>query len=134
MSGGQLRSASIQKSGGQLISRTNLIACNAKLTANIFAAGLYPSTTYVVNYEVVTGSTVNKGPTPVNFTTGPLPSTITFPKSTVITPRDRRTINRTILCCTRIRRTLWLPPIGSGIFFGITPRPGRTRPQLLHGR
>ena len=76
----------IQQSAGGLISPTNLLPCNPNRTSNIFAAGMRPSTSYTINYQVVTGSTIHRGPHPVTFTTGPLPSSLTFPTSTVITP------------------------------------------------
>ena len=76
----------IQKTGGRLAEPTNLVACRPNLTSNIFAAGMSASTAYTINYEVVTGSTVTKGPSPASFTTGPLPSSLTFPTSTVVVP------------------------------------------------
>ena len=84
-SGSSIR-LTIRKVGGLVATPSNLLACRPNLTSNIFAAGMYPSTSYTVNYEVLTGSTVTKGPNPATFTTGPLPSTIAFPTSTVVTP------------------------------------------------
>jgi arylsulfate sulfotransferase len=84
-SGSSIR-LTMQRSGGPLVSQTNLVPCNPQLTSNLFAAGMYPSTAYSINYEVVTGTTVTKGPNPVTFTTGPLPSSVTFPTFTVVTP------------------------------------------------
>src|SRR5580658_517944 len=76
----------IQRVGGLLVSRTNPRRCMPKLTTNIYAAGMHPSTSYIINYEVITGSTTVAGPNPVTFTTGPLPSNIPFPPIDVITP------------------------------------------------
>jgi hypothetical protein len=84
-SGSSIR-LTIRKVGGQAVEPSSLLACRPNLTSNIFAAGMYPSTAYAINYEVVTGSTVTKGPNPVTFTTGPLPSSIAFPTSTVVVP------------------------------------------------
>jgi len=76
----------MQKVGKPLVSATSPKACNPQITSNMFAAGMLPSTEYSINYEVITGSTIVKGPHPATFTTGPLPSSITFPTFTVITP------------------------------------------------
>jgi hypothetical protein len=60
---------------------------------------MYPSTAYTINYEIATGSTITEGLHPVTFTTGPLPSSLTFPTSTVITPSGAQDdqADRTIL-------------------------------------
>ena len=76
----------IQKVGKPLVSPTNPKACIPQLTSNMYAAGMLPSTAYSINYEVITGGSITKGPNPVTFTTGALPSSITFPTFTVITP------------------------------------------------
>ncbi len=74
----------IQKVGGTLNNRTNLVPCNPNFTSNIFAAGMNPSTAYSINFEVITGSTITAGLHPVTFTTGPLPTSQSFPTSTVV--------------------------------------------------
>jgi hypothetical protein len=76
----------IQRVGRSSVGETSLKACTPQLTSNIFAAGMLPSTAYSINYEVITGSKITKGPSPVTFMTGPLPSSITFPTFTVVTP------------------------------------------------
>ena len=47
---------------------------------------MYPSSTYGMNYQIETGGTISNGPTALNFTTGHLPSTLTFPTFTVSVP------------------------------------------------
>jgi arylsulfate sulfotransferase len=64
---------------------TNSTACNPNATTTFEIAGMYPSTAYQMIAQVDTGgSTVNS--TPVSFTTGALPSKLTFPTFTTITP------------------------------------------------
>src|ERR1017187_996814 len=83
---GSLIRLTMLRVGGRSVVYTNAKACNPLLTSNLFAAGMLPSTAYSINYEVLTGSKITKGPSPVTFTTGPLPTSIAFPKFTVITP------------------------------------------------
>jgi arylsulfate sulfotransferase len=60
--------------------------CNAETSMNFYIAGMYPKTTYKMNYQIATGSTVTPGPTTLSFTTGSLPTSITFPVFTVAVP------------------------------------------------
>jgi hypothetical protein len=84
-SGSQFR-LTLQKVGATLVNKSNWKNCVPQLTSNMYAAGMKPSSTYTINYQVDTGGTVVNGPKPVNFTTGALPSGLTFPKCSVITP------------------------------------------------
>ena len=54
------------------------LACSPTATTNLYVARMLPSTTYQMNYEVVTGSTVSSGPV-LPFTTGAIDPTATFP-------------------------------------------------------
>src|ERR1039458_1580636 len=89
----------IQRVGRSSVGETSLKACTPQLTSNIFAAGMLPSTAYSINYEVITGSKITKGPSPVMFPTGPPPSSITFPTFTVVTPPGSQddAVNSTVL-------------------------------------
>ena len=64
---------------------TSWNACQPPVSMNFYVAGMRASTTYTMNYQVQTGSTITIGHTPLNFTTGALPSQITFPPFTVNT-------------------------------------------------
>lgn len=81
----------IQKVGGTFVSKTNWKSCTPRLTTNIYAAGMYASKSYIINYNVAKGAIVVAGPNPVTFTTGPLPSNITFPTFDLITPGGSQT-------------------------------------------
>jgi hypothetical protein len=82
---------SIQKVGGTVTNLSNLIPCDPPHTMNVYAAGMLPSTAYSINYQTVTGTKTTVGPTPVTFTTGPLPTNVTFPNFTVVTPAGSQT-------------------------------------------
>ena len=64
---------------------TNWNACQPPVSMNFYVAGMRASTTYTMNYQVQTGSTTVTGTTPLNFTTGALPSKITFPPFNLVT-------------------------------------------------
>jgi arylsulfate sulfotransferase len=65
-------------SGSTQMTYTNFRACYAG-TMNFYIAGMRPNNTYNMHYEVATGSTIVPNSTILPFTTGPLPSNITFP-------------------------------------------------------
>ncbi len=67
---------------GSVIQRTASMACSPTATSNIYVAGMLPSTTYQMNYEVVTHGVIAPGPL-LSFTTGTIPSTLPFPVVTV---------------------------------------------------
>ena len=81
----------MQKVGGTFVTKTNWKSCTPRLTTNIYAAGMYPSKSYIINYQVATGSIVVPGSKPVTFTAGPLPSNLTFPTFDLVTPGGSRT-------------------------------------------
>ncbi len=64
------------------VQQTSSSPCSPTATANIYVAGMLPSTTYSMNYELVTGSIVSAGPVS-SFTTGAIPSTLTFPPMSI---------------------------------------------------
>jgi arylsulfate sulfotransferase len=59
--------------------------CKSPLSMNFYVAGMRASTTYSMNYQVLTNGKATSGPTPLNLTTGALPSQINFPPFTVVT-------------------------------------------------
>lgn len=61
-------------------------ACTGVKSMNFYVAGMYGRTSYNINYQVKTGGVITPGPSPLVFTTGPLPSDVSFPRFTVITP------------------------------------------------
>lgn len=58
--------------------------CNGSTSMNFYIAGLQPSTAYIANYQVQTGTTIVPGSQVLGFTTGPLPANIQFPAFTQI--------------------------------------------------
>ena len=73
-----------QQMGSAVVNKTNWHTCHPPFSMNREIAGLYPSTTYIMHSQTATGTTIVQGPN-VNFTTGALPSTITFPTFSVNT-------------------------------------------------
>ncbi len=69
---------------------TNYISCHPPLSMTFEIAGMYPKTAYNMFSQTNTGGTITNGPT-VTFTTGALPTTITFPTFTVKTPAGPHT-------------------------------------------
>ncbi len=59
-------------------SYTNYTSCDGTHTMTFEVAGMYPSTAYSLASQTLTGGKVTTG-SPVPFTTGPLPTNITFP-------------------------------------------------------
>lgn len=80
--GSNMRVSFRKSGGGATPSETDWKACNSTTSMNFYIAGMYPSTTYNMNYQLVTGSSTTNGPTTSSFTTGALPTTITFPTFT----------------------------------------------------
>lgn len=72
-------------------SETDWKPCNSKSSMNFYVAGMYPSTTYSMNYQIITGGTVTSGPTVLSFTTGSPPPNITFPTFTETVPPGPQT-------------------------------------------
>jgi hypothetical protein len=68
----------VKFTNGTTLQRTAALACSPTATTNLYVAGMLPSTTYQMNYEVVTGSTVTSGPV-LPFTTGVIDPTVNFP-------------------------------------------------------
>jgi arylsulfate sulfotransferase len=61
---------------------TNWLPCHSTATANFEIAGVYPKTAYKIFAQTVTGSNIVNGPT-LTYTTGALPSSISFPTFSV---------------------------------------------------
>jgi len=70
---------------GTVSNQTGVNACNGSHSMNFYIGGLYPSTTYTLNYVLVTGSSSTNGPTG-QFTTGPIPTGVPFPVMSVLVP------------------------------------------------
>ena len=61
--------------------------CAAGVTMNFLLAGMRASTAYFAYYELATGTAIVPGPS-IPFTTLPLPDSVTFPVSKLVTPPD----------------------------------------------
>jgi hypothetical protein len=86
--GSQMRVGFQEQSGGTPVVTTNLAPCLAGITMNFEIAGMYPSTAYTMFSETLTAGKYKKGPA-VTFTTGALPTNITFPTFTVEVPAGK---------------------------------------------
>ena len=75
---GSFMRVGFEASGSTEMTYTNFRTCHAG-TMNFYIAGMRASSTYNMHYEVATGSTIVPNSTILPFTTGPLPSSITFP-------------------------------------------------------
>ncbi len=76
-----------QKLNATASQTTNLKPCNGTTSMNWYIAGMYNTSTYQMHYEVLApnGSLLRSGST-LDFTTGALPSNISFPATQVVTP------------------------------------------------
>ena len=75
------------KSGGPLQQATPEKPCEQGLSMNFLVAGMRANTTYSIQHELRTGSSIQKGPV-LAFTTGTIPSTLTLPNLTIRNPID----------------------------------------------
>ena len=87
--GSQMRVA-FQQSGSSTFTRTGWLNCHPPLSMNVEIAGMYPATTYVMFAQTYTTGHITNGAN-VSFTTGTLPSNITFPTFTVNIPAGAQT-------------------------------------------
>jgi hypothetical protein len=69
---------------------TNWVGCNATTTMNFEIAGMYPSTAYQMFAQTDTGGKITNGPT-LDFTTGAVPQSVSFPAFTVNVPAGPKT-------------------------------------------
>jgi len=67
------------------VTTTAWASCHPAATMTFEVAGMYPGTAYLMHAQTRTKGTVTNGPT-VNFTTGPLPTSIPFPTFNVLVP------------------------------------------------
>ena len=65
---------------------TNWKPCNSLTSMNVYVAGMLPSTTYNMNYQIATGLVITNGPNPLTFATGALPANLTLPTFTEVVP------------------------------------------------
>ncbi|MGD0133672.1 MAG: aryl-sulfate sulfotransferase [Bryobacteraceae bacterium] len=75
---GSFMRVGFELSGSTAMTYTNFRSCHGG-TMNFYIAGMRHASTYNMHYEVATGKTIVPNSTILPFTTGPLPSTITFP-------------------------------------------------------
>jgi sugar lactone lactonase YvrE len=68
-----------QQVGNSMVNTTDWKPCTGNTSMNFYVAGMYPSSTYSMNYQVQTGGAITPGPGNLSFTTGALPSSVTFP-------------------------------------------------------
>ena len=69
---------------------TSWLACNGITSMNFYVGGMYPSTLYHMQYQLLAGKQITNGPTVLPFTAGPLPTSLPpnhfLPTFTVTTP------------------------------------------------
>jgi hypothetical protein len=68
----------VKFTNGTVSNQTSALACNGSRSMNFYVGGLYQTTTYSMNYVLVTGASSTNGPTS-QFTTGPIPAGMPFP-------------------------------------------------------
>ena len=94
--GSTVRVSFQQQSGSGTTTTTYWSPCQAPAAVSFEIAGMYPSTTYSLFAQVETGGKIVNGPT-VSFTTGALPSGVTFPSFQVSIPDSPSDPNQAIL-------------------------------------
>jgi len=88
---GSTMHVSFQQQGGATPAMTTTdMNCHPPASMTFEIAGMYPNTTYVMFSQTTTGGNVVNGPT-VTFTTGALPSKLTFPAFKMIVPAGAET-------------------------------------------
>jgi hypothetical protein len=81
---GSAMSVVFQAQGSTVLSTTDARPCHPG-SMNFYIAGMAAKRTYVMTYQVNTGGVVAPGP-PVSFTTGVIPSSLSFPARSVPVP------------------------------------------------
>jgi hypothetical protein len=100
--GSSMRVRFQQQPPGAPVTTTNSVSCHPPATMNFEIGGMYPSTTYNMFAQTITGGTVHNGP-PTTFTTGPLPATVPFPTvTTVVAPGPQTDTAQSVLLNTPI--------------------------------
>ncbi len=79
-----------QESGSKPATTTNWVACHSSNTMTFEIGGMYPSSTYRMYAQTKTSGKITNGPG-LSFTTGALPSNISFPKFRVNVPASDTT-------------------------------------------
>ena len=74
------------KQGTNNLTDTPYVPCGKKGANNAYLGGLYANSTYIVGYQIQTGSTVTTGTSTAAFTTGSLATDFDFPVQTEILP------------------------------------------------
>ncbi len=72
------------------VQHTNMRPCSGNKSMNFYIAGMLPSTVYKMHHAVVTGANTTNGPQ-VQFKTGTIPSSLTFPPVTLLVPPAQQT-------------------------------------------
>jgi arylsulfate sulfotransferase len=83
--GSTMRVSFHRQTAGSAVSTTNWASCHATATMTFEIAGMYPSTAYVMLAQTRTNGIIANGP-PAAFTTGHLPTNISFPTFDVKVP------------------------------------------------
>lgn len=96
---------------------TNLIPCSTK-SANVYVAGMYPSTPYLMHWEEYNGTNLVHTGDDLPFTTGPLP--FTFPTNTFTVNVPPRPTTR-LIQWSCFRRRIRPRPTSPGRYSGISP-------------
>ena len=89
-SGSTMRAFFQRQSGTGSGSTTPFVKCDGVHTMTFEIAGMYASSHYAIHAQTNTGGKITNGPS-VAFTTGPLPSNISFPALNVIVPTNSNT-------------------------------------------
>lgn len=99
-------------SGSTQMTYTNFRSCHTG-SMNFYIAGMLASSTYNMHYEVKTGSTIVPDSTILPFTTGALPSTITFPRVHILVPPSPRTARSSDVLFTGFAPVATCFPLGA---------------------
>ena len=73
------------RTGTQAVSYTDYRPC-ASTSTNFLIAGMYPSTSYTMNYQVLTGTRVTQGPVALSVVTGSPPTGTQLGRAVVVAP------------------------------------------------
>ena len=95
-SGSMVRAVFQAASGSTPPVTTNSLPCRLSSSVSFEIAGMYPNATYNMFAQVITGGQTSNGPS-VSFTTGPLPTNITFSGFEVQVPDSQNDPNALVL-------------------------------------
>ena len=107
---GSFMRVSLQLQGASGQSYTDWRACHTG-SMNFLMAGMRASSVYLMNYQVATGTTITPGPKNLSFTTGVLPTNLSFPAESVLIPYNAATDLTTKILLTGFVPMPGLPPV-----------------------